>query len=215
MSVSWVLFDLDGTLTDSKLGIVRCIRHALERMGLDLPDDETLGQYIGPPLQSVFPKLIGSDDIAHVDVAIKHYRERFGEVGLFDNEVYDGIPAALQALEAHGLNMVLATSKPLPYAERIINHFELGHFFRGLYGSTMDGVLSAKADIIALALKREAIPPEEAIMVGDRKHDILGAKFNGIASIGVLYGYGDRDELTLAGASLLCEKPSDLPGLIV
>jgi phosphoglycolate phosphatase len=205
-----VLVDLDGTLTDSAPGIISCARHALTEMGRECPSDAALRHFIGPPLHETFRKILGSDDPAEVDPVIELYRRYFSERGLYENAVYPGIPAALQALKDAGAALFVATSKPLPYAERIIRHFGLDRFFGAVYGSGFDGTLSNKSELIAHILKAELLSPDETSMVGDRSHDVIGAKANGVRPIGVLWGYGSRDELTAAGASVLCEQPATL-----
>ena len=209
-----VLVDLDGTLTDSAPGIISCVRQALVETGRECPDDTVLRHFIGPPLHETFRKILGSDDPAAVDPVIEVYRRYFSERGLYENAVYSGIPAALEALKASGAALFVATSKPLPYAERIIRHFSLDRYFGAVYGSGFDGTLSNKAELIAHILKAESLSPEETSMVGDRSHDIVGAKINGVRPIGVLWGYGSRDELLAAGANALCEEPALLSPLV-
>jgi phosphoglycolate phosphatase len=205
-----VLVDLDGTLTDSAPGIISCVRHALTEMGRACPDDAALRHFIGPPLHETFRKILGSEDPAEVDPVMELYRRHFSERGLYENAVYPGIPAALEALKASGAALFVATSKPLPYAERIIRHFGLDRYFGAVYGSGFDGTLSNKAKLIAHILKAESLSPDETSMVGDRSHDVAGAKANGVRPIGVLWGYGSREELESAGASILCQRPDML-----
>lgn len=210
-----VLIDLDGTLTDSAPGIISCVRHALTEMGRECPDDAALRHFIGPPLHESFRAILGSDDPGPLATVIELYRQQFSERGLFENAVYPGIPAALEALRERGADMYVATSKPLPYAERIIRHFGLTKYFGAVYGSGFDGTLSNKAELIAHILKAESLSPETTCMVGDRSHDIVGAKANGVRPIGVLWGYGSRDELVAAGAAVLCPQPEMLARDIV
>jgi phosphoglycolate phosphatase len=205
-----VLVDLDGTLTDSAPGIISCTRQALTEAGRECPSDAALRHFIGPPLHETFRKILNSDDPAEVDPVIELYRRHFSERGLFENAVYPGIPAALEALKASGAALFVATSKPLPYAERIIRHFGLDRYFGAVYGSGFDGTLSKKSELIAHILKAESLLPEETSMVGDRSHDVVGAKANGVRPIGVLWGYGSRDELEAAGATILCREPTML-----
>lgn len=207
-----VLFDLDGTLTDPKPGITRCIAYGLERLGLVSPPPEELLWCIGPPLIESLETLVGDSNLARQ--ALTYYRERFSEVGLYENEVYAGIVEALAELVAMGFGLHLATSKPQPYAQRILDHFELSGYFQGVHGSSLDGSLVNKGELIAHLLATEALNPTEALMVGDRAHDVFGATANGIACLGVLYGYGSREELEAAGAVALCEKPEQLVGAI-
>jgi phosphoglycolate phosphatase len=209
-----VLIDLDGTLTDSAPGILSCIRYALIEAGRECPDDTALRHFIGPPLHETFRRILGSDDPAQLAAVIKLYRRQFSERGLYENTVYPGIPAALQALKDTGAALYVATSKPLTYAERIIQHFGLGGYFGAVYGSEFDGALSNKSELIAHILKAESLAPETTSMVGDRSHDVVGAKANGVRAIGVLWGYGSRDELIAAGAAVLCEMPTQLTPVV-
>lgn len=205
-----VFFDLDGTLTDSQPGIVASIRHALERLGHDAPSDTELATYIGPPLRRTFAKLLGSDDPELHERAVALYRERFGTVGLFENAVYDGVPEMLAALALPDRALFVATSKPTVYASRIIDHFNLRDHFRCVYGSELDGHNDVKAALLAHALDAEGIAAERAIMVGDRAADIIGAKANGMAAIGALWGYGTERELLDAGADHICADAASL-----
>ncbi|RYG39409.1 HAD family hydrolase [bacterium] len=202
-----VLFDLDGTLTDPKIGITRCIAHALERLGRPIVPPDELTWCIGPPLVASFPTLLGSEDPVLVDQAIALYRERFTEIGLFENAVYEGVPEMLDTLRASGYQLFVATSKPLPYAIRILDHFALADAFENVYGSGLDGSLSDKGDLLIHALMDADLVPETTFMVGDRKHDVLGARRAGLECLGVLYGYGSQSELTEAGAAVLCATP--------
>jgi phosphoglycolate phosphatase len=205
-----ILVDLDGTLTDSAPGIVACIKHALAEMRRACPGDAALRNFIGPPLHETFRVLLGSDDPGRIQTALGLYRERFAARGILENAVYPGIPLALQELVDAGAVLFLATSKPLPYAERIVEHFELRGYFSAVYGSEFDGTRSGKGELIAHILKVQALSPRSTVMVGDRSHDVVGAKANGVFPIGVLWGYGSRDELAAAGATAFCERPDGL-----
>jgi phosphoglycolate phosphatase len=202
-----VLFDLDGTLTDPKLGITRCIAYALESLDVPVPDADALTSWIGPPIHDSFQVFFGDPDSERAARAVEKFRERFTGVGIYENSVYEGIPEALAELRANGSTLILATSKPQPFAERILDHFDLAQYFNATYGSRFDGGLSNKADLIAHILTTESIDPVQAIMVGDRKHDVIGASQNNVSCVGVLYGYGTREELIEAGAAALCESP--------
>ncbi len=207
-SVDTVFFDLDGTLTDPKIGITRCIQHALEQLGVAVPAAEDLTWCIGPPLLESFKSMLGDDESA--TAALNHYRERFSDTGLFENEVYDGIPLAIDRLSGSGASLYVATSKPQVYAERILEHFGLTSYFEGVFGSTLDGARHNKTDLLRYALNEMGAVPGTAVMVGDRSHDMIGAKENGVAAIGVLYGYGSREELESAGAQALLSEPCDV-----
>jgi phosphoglycolate phosphatase len=205
-----VLFDLDGTLTDPKPGITQSIAHALRCMGRVSPDPDTLTWCIGPPLTHSFPTLLECGDEAEIARAIGHYRERFGDVGLFENSVYEGIPEMLATLRDKGVRLFLATSKPWTFAERILIHFELREFFEGVYGSELDGTRADKGELIAHLLATEGLEPARTIMVGDREHDVLGAKRCGVPCVGVRYGYAVGDELTRAGAVAECDTTAEV-----
>ena len=205
-----LLFDLDGTLTNPFTGITKCISYALDILGRESPPKESLHWCIGPPLKDSFAKLLDSADDAIIAKAVAFYRERFSTVGLFENEVYDGIPEALEALRENGHTLYVATSKPAVYAERIVAHFGLHRYFKGVFGSKLDGTRSDKTRLISHILKRELIAPSETTMVGDRVHDIVGAKENGIFGFGVLWGYGTKDELENSGAHAFLKTPREL-----
>jgi len=204
-----LLLDLDGTLTDPRPGIVGCIRFALERMGLAAPLESELLGWIGPPLLASFEGLTGDPALARR--CLEHYRERFASVGYAENAVYPGIPQALESLRADGWRLLLATSKPLVYARRILEHFALAPYVAEAYGAELDGRLSDKRELIAALLAAEDLAPESCLMVGDRAHDVRGAAGNGLPCLGVLYGYGSAAELGEAGALALVERPADLP----
>lgn len=210
-----LLLDLDGTLTDPARGIVGCIRHALDALAIEVQPGERLERFIGPPLRETFRELCGVErDAAYIERAVDLYRERFSTTGLYENEVYDGIPQCLARLRERTDTMHLATSKPAVYARRIVAHFELGDFLDGIYGSELDGRLGDKAELIAHILEREHFDPAATTMVGDRRHDVIGARANRVRSIGVLWGYGSREELQAAGADMLCPEPAELPRLV-
>ena len=213
MSARNLFFDLDGTLTDSRQGILASLRHALCRLGREPPPDSQLMRFIGPPTHDAFPEILGSRDPALVDHAIALYRERYSEVGLFEAEVYPGVAQGLAALSAAGYGLRVVTSKPRVYAARMIDHFGLRAFFEGIegvFGSELDGSLGNKGDLIAHVLETLRIQPETAWMFGDRKHDIAGARRNGVHGAGVLWGYGSREELEAAGAERVYASMGEL-----
>ena len=205
-----VLFDLDGTLTDPKLGITSCIRYALEKMGHPAPPAEELVWCIGPPLWSSFAMLLQTDNPAQTDQAIACYRERFSTTGLFENELIAGIPDVLHELQQAGARMFVATSKPTFYAEQIIEHFTLTPFFERVFGAEMDGTNSFKPDLLKLLLNETGIEAQDCLMIGDRHHDIEGAKANNIPSAAVTWGYGSDEEFYEAKPDHICEHPSDI-----
>jgi phosphoglycolate phosphatase len=208
-----VVFDLDGTLTDPKEGIIACFRYALESLGANAPPTQDLERLIGPPLSESFAHLLGPGDDDRVEQAVRLYRERFTAKGMFENSVYPGIVDALAELRDYGVKLLVATSKPRGFAERIVEHFELGRFFSNVYGSELSGANADKKDLLAHVLRAESLSPTDTLMVGDRAHDILGARAIGLFSVGVLWGYGSREELVAAGAGALCDTPRALGGL--
>jgi phosphoglycolate phosphatase len=204
---SAILFDLDGTLTDPKPGITACIRHAMTSLGQPLATDTDLDWCIGPPLMQSFAKLVADPEQA--PQAMEHYRERFKELGMFENSVYPGIPELLLSLSER-MPLWVATSKPRVFAQKIADHFGFARYFKGIYGSELDGRFSDKGELIDLILREQGLRPEQTVMIGDREHDIIGAKKNGLRSIGVLWGYGSEEELWAAGAESLAASPAQL-----
>ena len=185
-----ILFDLDGTLTDPALGITNSVMHALKKFNIPLPPRDELYKFIGPPLAESFEKYYGFSD---GQVAVEVYREYFSVKGLFENELYDGIDNLLKTLQEKGHKIFLATSKPEIYAKQILEHFKIDKYFTDAIGSLLNGDRVEKSEVIAYLIKKHNIT--DAIMIGDRCFDIAGAKENGIKSIGVLYGYGTKEEL--------------------
>jgi phosphoglycolate phosphatase len=202
-----LLFDLDGTLTDPREGITRSIAHALERLGLEPPPLDALTFAIGPPLRGSFAQLLGTDKRETVELAVTHYRERFGDVGLFENALYAGIPETLEALALGGATLFVATSKPGVYARRIVDHFGLGRHFVEVHGCELDGTREDKRDLLAHLLPHHGLDAARAVMIGDRGADMRAARHHGIAAVGALWGYGSREELLEQGAQRLCEAP--------
>lgn len=210
-----VLFDLDGTLTDSRPGIVACIQHALQRAGISPPHESDLRRYIGPPLSHSFAELLAVRvDAPGVAEAIAAYRERFTVTGMFENSVYAGIPAALDELASRGAHLYVATSKPRIYAERILEHFGLAERFIAVFGSELDGRLGDKSELIAHVLKSASLDPAASVMIGDREHDMGGAVRNHVFPAGVVWGYGSAEELLSAGAKRLLSSPAEIPQLL-
>lgn len=214
-----VLLDLDGTLTDAGPGIVNCIRYALDDMGIEHPDDATMRTFLGPPLADTFGRHFGMSD-ADIAYAIDKYRERYHEVGLFENTVYDGIPELLQQLTAADVTLAVATSKPTYSATRILEHFDLDQYLTFIGGADLAGVRHDKAAVIVHTLEelRELGRPTDGarmVMIGDREHDVHGARAHGIDTIGVLWGYGTEEELLSAGAVHLVPTPPALGALLL
>lgn len=210
-----VLFDLDGTLTDSGLGITKAVMYALEQMGCEVPPRESLFRFIGPPLHSSFQKFCGMDEPTSVE-AVRQFRIYYNEMGgILENTVYDGVPRMLERLKGSGVRLVLATSKPEPAAIRVMRHFGLDAFVPEIVGGRDDASRNTKGKVIAYALGQFGIDPAGAVMVGDREHDVLGAKENGIPAIGITWGYGDRLELESAGAAAVFDTPDQLADYIL
>lgn len=199
-----VFLDLDGTLTDPKLGITRSIVHALEAMGLDAPDPDSLTWAIGPALVDSFARL----GVPDPQEALKHYRARYTEIGLFENRVYDGIPEALTELKSDGFRLFLATAKPHAYARRITAHFGLADFLEAEFGPELDGTRNDKGALLAYAREVTGLGEAPALMVGDRLHDHRAARANGMAALAVRWGYGNDSEHALADA--ICDTVFDL-----
>jgi len=208
-----ILFDLDGTLTDPAEGIVRCIQHSLMTLNYDCPPSEELTRYIGPPLRDAFVSICNSSDEVFIERAVAVFRERFSTKGLFENVPYAGVSQMLTDLGSYQL--YVATSKPQVYAEKILKHFNLADHFIEIHGNDLAGRLDDKAELVRELLERRGLVARETIMVGDRKHDVIAAKKNGIVSLGVAYGYGSKDELVEAGVDHLCESPADVARQII
>ena len=205
-----LFFDLDGTLIDSAVGISRCVAHALRELGEPVPADTALRGWIGPPLRDSFGPLLG--DAVRTERAVELYRERFEDVGWREHAVYPGIADALSALAADGRRLLVVTAKNEPHARRIVAHLPFAHVFEDVVGATADGTLSHKHELIAEALRRTGTPASAATMIGDRHFDIDGARRHRMPSVGVLWGFGDADELR--HADRLAATPADLPSLL-
>ncbi len=206
-----IFFDLDGTLTDPKLGIARCLQYALQKLGEPIPDSDELLWCIGPPLQDTFVQLVGE---ARAAQGVHWYRERFAEVGLFENDPYPAIHETLDNLAASGAQLFVASSKPLVFVRRILERYALADFFVAVYGSELDGTRTDKSELLAHALIDSGVPASDATMVGDRKHDAIGAAHNGLDFVGVLYGYGNRQEFDSVGVEVTVEHHAQLPGIL-
>jgi phosphoglycolate phosphatase len=206
-SIRTIFFDLDGTLTDPLEGIAGCIRYSLEQLEIPCPSNEELASYIGPPLRQSFAAICGSDNSELIERAIALYRERFSTIGLYENTIYAGVPEMLSGLRELSLGLFVATSKPEVYARRIAEHFAFDSYFTDVRGNELGGRLDNKADLLHELLESQGLSPDETIMVGDRKHDVLAARAHGIRSVGVTYGYGSLEELQDARADVICDSP--------
>jgi phosphoglycolate phosphatase len=219
MSVRAVLFDLDGTLSDSRPGILRTTRYAFARLSeargreYALPSDDALGWIVGPPLRDSFAKLAGAEN---VEAVMGFYRERYRDIGAFENEVYGGVPEALDTLLASKTRLFVATSKNQVDAVRILEHFGLASRFEAIHGARDDGGRADKTELIGYVLQTHALDVSamRIAMVGDRKFDMIGARACGVFAMGALWGYGGRDELLEAGAETLLVAPSNAPAAV-
>ncbi len=203
------LFDLDGTLTDPKEGVVGGIQAALGQLGIAAPEGN-MDWVIGPPLHESIGKILGTTDRERIWEVVDLYREGYAAGGKFQNVVYPGIPECLARLQKSGVRLFVATAKTEIYAREIIDHFDLARYFVRVHGSALDGTRTVKGDLIRYLLDQEGLDPNAVVMVGDRKHDVIGAKRCGMACAAVLWGYGSREELTEAGADALIPTPADL-----
>lgn len=209
----YVLFDLDGTLTDPGIGITNAVIYALNKFSIRVEDRTELYRFIGPPLLDSFQQFYGFS-LTESREAIQYYREYYAEKGLLENRVYDGIPELLRSLKKSGRKLLVATSKPEVYAVQILEHFGLLPYFDLAAGASLDESRNRKEDVICYALQKINGDPAQAVMVGDRVHDVEGAKANGLPVIGVLYGYGSEEKLVGAGADLIAKNPGDVIRII-
>ena len=206
MKYKAIFFDLDGTLTNPELGITNCIQYAAEYYGVKTKRED-LVKYIGPPLRDTFVELV---DEEHADEAVAKYRERFAPIGLFENEVYDGVPQTLEELKNRGYVLCTASSKPQNFVDTILEHFDLKKYFDFVGGATMDGRISKKEDVIKSVLSDTGFRPEEVLMIGDRMFDLTGAAEFGMDAVGVLYGFGSREELSAYDSIALIDNICEL-----
>lgn len=213
----YILFDLDGTLTDPKLGITSCVQLALSHFGIQVDNLDELEPFIGPPLKDSFMHFYGLSEEQAVE-AIKVYRSRFSKLGLYENDMYVGIDHLLSKLREKGYRLSVASSKPTVYVERILEHFNIKQYFHYVVGSHLDGSRTDKNEIIEEAFRLLGVTTEckqQAIMVGDRKFDVEGAKSHGIPCIAVSYGYGSREELEAAEADYIVDSVQELESLLM
>lgn len=209
----YILFDLDGTLTDSAPGILNCYRYALDAMGVDEPED--IMRVVGPPLFDSFAEICGMNE-NQVNEAVRIYRQRYAETGLFENNVYDGIPEMLRQLKNSGKRLFVATSKPEVFAVRILEKFNLAQYFDVIGGADINGTRNAKQEVIEYVLSRGNITDRSGVlMIGDRFHDIIGAKKCGIPCMSVLWGYGNKEEFIQHGADFIVNTPQETADIII
>lgn len=210
-----ILFDLDGTLSDPKVGITKSVQYALQKMDIVEPDSDKLECFIGPPLQVSFAEHYNFDE-ENTQKSIDFYRERFKEKGMFENELYSNISLLLKSLKEQQFSLVVATSKPTVFSEKILKYFNIDQYFDLVVGSNLDGTRTSKTEIIQYILdKYNEYKLDNFIMIGDRKHDIIGANNNGIDSIGVTYGYGSFDELNHSNPTYIVKSVEELTKLLM
>jgi phosphoglycolate phosphatase len=210
MRYEYILFDLDGTLTDPGIGITNSVMYALKKYNIEVKDRQELYKFIGPPLMNSFEEYYGLSK-EEAKTAVEYYREYYRDKGMFENLVYDGVEDLLKTLKESGKILIIATSKPEVFAKQILEHFDIAKYFIYIAGSNLDGTRSKKTEVIKYALESCNVTDlSKAIMIGDRKHDIIGAKNTGIKSIGVLFGYGSRDEFEKAGADFIAGTVADI-----
>lgn len=209
-----ILFDLDGTLTDSGQGILNSVAYALEKMGIEEPDTANLNRFIGPPLYESFSRFyqLSPED---TQSAVDAFRVYFKEKGMFENQLYPGIIPLLEELRTAGKTLVIATSKPEIFAKQILEHFGITHYFDVIAGASLDSSRISKADVIGYAINQLEAFPKHAVMIGDREHDIEGARMHQLPAIGVLYGYGSKQEFEKAGATMIVETVQDLKRVLL
>lgn len=204
-----ILFDLDGTITDPKIGITKSFQYALQHFGIQVDNLDALEPVIGPPLKKSFSEFYHlSED--QIERAIEKYRERFSTVGLYENEIYDGMENLLKELSEAGYILEIASSKPTVFVEKICEHFKIKQYFTHIVGSFLDGRRGEKEEVVEEAIRLSKATPDHIIMVGDRIYDVIGAHKKGIAVIGVSYGYGGRQELEEAGADVIVDTVAQL-----
>ncbi|WP_233183182.1 HAD family hydrolase [Paenibacillus sonchi] len=209
-----ILFDLDGTLTDPKEGITKSVEYALGKFNIAVEHPDLLLPYIGPPLYDSFMEIQGFT-AERAAQAVEFYRERYSTLGMFENAVIPGIPELLEELQGRGFDLYVATSKPTVFAEEIIRHYGLDQYFRHVAGSNLDGTRSKKKEVIQYVLDEQQIAAGTAVMIGDREHDIIGARACGVASVGVLIGYGSEEELQSAGADYIARNVKEVGDIIL
>lgn len=214
LDYDWLLFDLDGTLTDPFEGITRSVEYALNAFGIEVEDRRVLAPFIGPPLVESLTERYGftmEDAVA----AVAKYREYFAVKGLYENELFEGIPELLSNCRKAGYKISMATSKPTHYARIIAEHFDIARYFDAIHGSSLDGTRITKSSVVAEAVQEEHLDPTRALMIGDRRHDVEGAGEHGIRTVGVLYGYGSREEHEAAGAAYIVNDLDELRELLI
>lgn len=215
INYEYILFDLDGTLTDPAIGITNSVMYALEKYDIKVSDRSKLYKFIGPPLWESFEKYYGFSK-EEAKQAVEYYREYYRDKGIYENLVYEDFEDLLKLLKASSKTLIVATSKPEVFAKQILEHFNIAKYFTFIAGGNLDGTRVKKDEVISYALEScNILDKSKVIMIGDREHDIIGAKKNSIHSIGVLFGYGDREELENAGADYIAKAVSDIGRILI
>ena len=210
MKYKYILFDLDGTITESGPGIMNSVEYALNKMNREVGERDTLKKFIGPPLTESMEKYYGMSEEEAL-LGVKYYREYYHDKGIYENRVYDGLEEVLKKINEAGKQAIVATSKPEKYAKIIIDHFHLTKYFACVAGMEMDGGRGTKAQVITYALEKNDITDKsKVLMIGDREHDVIGAHENGLDCLGILYGFGSRKEFEEAGADYIRENVEDI-----
>lgn len=214
----YLLFDLDGTLTDPKVGICTCVQYSLESFGIEEPDLDKLEPFIGPPLKGSFMKFYNFSE-EQAEAAVEKYRERFRDTGIFENKLYDGIVPMLIALKSKGMHLAVASSKPRVFVERILEHFNIARYFQAIVGSELDGSRVNKDEVVEEALRQlfddKPVDRSQVYMIGDRSFDVEGARKAGVENVGVTYGYGSLEELRAAKADYIVHSVEELQGFLL
>ena len=214
MNFQNILFDLDGTIINSEVGVTSCVVYALKKFGIEETDRALLRKFLGPPLSDSFMRFYGFD-AEKAEKAVEYYRERYVPIGVHENEVYDGVPELLNDLKEMGKMIYIATSKPEHFAKGILAELGLDRYFDGVFGSTLDESRNTKDRVLAYAIEQIGLDKSASVMVGDRFHDVEGATINGLPCIGVLYGFGDSEELLGAGAIAVAKDTEELKKIII
>jgi phosphoglycolate phosphatase len=209
-----IFFDLDGTLVDTSLGVFRCYRYAFAKLDIPYPGDNTMQQFLGPPLREAFTRLLTTADNIVIEKAVAIYRERYSPIGVFECTAYPGVPDLLSGLSTKGLRLFVVTTKAKPYADIVVKHLGLDRWFTDVFGAGLDGQFDDKAEMIQHILSTLDLDAHETVMIGDRERDIRAGKSNGTRTIGVTYGYGFVDEIETARPDWICHKPEEIGKLL-
>jgi len=209
-----VFFDLDGTINDPKKGFMRCLQYALEQMGQPQPERIDYSKYIGPPLRTSFPELLGTSDSILVEKAMSLFRERLSKIGIYETELYPGVIEMLTEISRDSHKLFVVTSRPTVYSIKIVKILKINHYFDNIFGPELDGRFDDKTELVAHIIDKLNLVPAETVMIGDREVDVIAGKSNGTETIGVTYGYGSEKELLGCLPDHICHSPDQIPALI-